>query len=117
MRIKTPCHVKSGSSLEWACAKERMGNKCRLKQDKGTRLVELQRASPGRPPAAPKNEEQDQDSDSDSNQDTEAPTPAQSQASNDNDTPLASKSWPDKLRRKSTKDVEAAMALLQFLRG
>ena len=39
--MKAPCHIKSGSSLEWACAKERMGNKYRLKQDKGTQLVEL----------------------------------------------------------------------------
>jgi hypothetical protein len=116
--MKTPCPVKSGTSLEWACAKERMGNKHRLKRDKGTRLVELQRASPRRPPAALKKE---QESDSDSDQDTEAPTPSQSQATNDNGTPsgakTASKSLPDELRGKSTKDVEAAMALLQFLRG
>ncbi len=116
--MTTPCLVKSGKSLEWACAKERMGNKYRLKRDKGTQLIELQRASPRRPPAALKKE---QESDSDSDQDTEAPTPAQSQATDDNDTPsgakAAWKSRPDELRGKSTKDVEAAMALLQFLRG
>ncbi|KAI9460516.1 hypothetical protein BJY52DRAFT_259415 [Lactarius psammicola] len=116
--MTAPCLVKSGKSLEWACAKERMGNKYRLKQDKGTRLVELQRASPRRPPAALK---KGQESDSDSDQDTEAPTPAQRQATNDDGTPsgarAASKSRLDELRGKSTKDVEAAMALLQFLRG
>ena len=116
--MTTPCLVKSGKSLEWACAKERMGNKYRLKRDKGTRLVELRRASPRRPPAALKKE---QESDSDSDQDTEAPTPAQTQATDDNGTPprakAASKSRPDELCGKSTKDVEAAMALLQFLRG
>ena len=94
-----------------------MGNKYRLKRDKGTRFVELRRDSPGSHPVAPKKEKQDKDSDSDSDRETEAPTPAQSQASNDNDTPLASKSRPDELRGKSTKDVGAAMALLQFLRG
>ena len=96
-----------------------MGNKYRLQRDKGTRLFELQRASPRRSPAMIKKKEQESDLDSD--QDTEAPTPAQSQATNDNGTPLgakiASKSRPDELRGKSTKDVEAAMALLQFLRG
>ena len=73
--LKAPCHVKSGSSLEWACAKERMGNKYRLKRDKGTRLVELRRANPGRPPAAPKKKGQDQDSDSDQDQDTGSTNP------------------------------------------
>jgi hypothetical protein len=94
-----------------------MGNKYRLKRDKGTRLVELQRASPRIPPAAFKKKEQESGSESD--QDTEAPTPARSQATNDDGTPakIASKSRPDELRGKSTKDVEAAMALLQFLRG
>ncbi|KAI9444869.1 homeobox domain-containing protein [Lactarius indigo] len=53
-------------------------------------------------------------SDSDSDQDSEVPTPAQSQATDDCNTP---KYRPDELRGKSTKDVEAAMALLQFLRG
>ncbi|KAF8274162.1 hypothetical protein EI94DRAFT_1794789 [Lactarius quietus] len=114
--MTTPCLVKSGKSLEWACAKERMGNKHRIKRDKGTR--QLQRPSPRKPPAAHKKE---QGPDSDSDQDTETPTPAQSQASSDSGTPsgakAASESRPDELRGKSTKDVEAAMALLQFLRG
>ena len=116
-----PCVVKSGKSLEWACAKERIGNKHRLKRDKGTRLVELQRASPRRSPAVLKNET---GSDLDSDHDIEAPIPAQSQATSDtsdNGPPsgaeAASESRPDGLRGKSTKDVEAAMALLQFLRG
>ena len=113
-----PCLVKSGKSLEWACAKERMGNKYRLKRDKGTRPVEPQRASPRRPQAVPQKEP---GSDSDSDQDIEALTPAQSQATSDNGTPsgaeAASESQPDELRGKTTKDVEAAMALLQFLRG
>jgi REP element-mobilizing transposase RayT len=116
--MTTPCLVKSGKSLEWACAKERMGNKYRLKRDKGTRLVELQGASPRKPQAVLQKEP---GSDSDSDQDIEALTPAQSQATSDNGTPsgakAASESRPDELRGKSTKDVEAAMALLQFLRG
>ena len=113
--MTTPCLVKSGKSLEWACAKERMGNKYRLKRGKGTRLIELQRASPRRCPTVL---EKEQESDSDSNQDTEASTPSQSQATSDNGAPSAtSEAWLDELRGKSTKDVEAAMALLQFLRG
>ncbi|KAH8997365.1 hypothetical protein EDB92DRAFT_1415378 [Lactarius akahatsu] len=109
--MTTPRLVRSGKSLEWACAKERMGNKHRLKRDKRTRVVELQKASTRRPSAAVKKE---QESDSDSDQDSEASTLAQSQATNNCSTP---KSRPDDLRGKSTKDVEAAMALLQFLRG
>ncbi|KAH9178784.1 homeobox domain-containing protein [Lactarius sanguifluus] len=107
-RMTTPRLIKSGKSLEWACAKERMGNKYRLKRDKGTRV---QRASARRPSTAVKKE---QEFDSDSDQDSEASTPAQSQVTNNCSTP---KSRPDDLRGKSTKDVEAAMALLQFLRG
>ena len=119
--MTSPCLVKSGKSLEWACAKERIGNKRRRKRDKGTRLVELQRASPRRSPAVLKNE---QGSDLDSDHDIEAPISVQSQATSDtsdNGTPsgakAASESRRDGLCGKSTKDVEAAMALLQFLRG
>jgi hypothetical protein len=116
--MTTPCLATSGKSLEWACAKERIGNKYRLKRGKGTRLIELQRASSRRSPVVLKKE---QESDSDSDQDTETPTPPQSQATSDNGTPSGAKatseSRPNELRGKSTKDVEAAMALLQFLRG
>ncbi len=116
--MMTPCLVKSGKSLEWACAKARIGSKYRHKRDKTTQPAEQQRSSPRRPPAALRKE---QESDSDSDEVPGVTTSAQDQVVHDNDNPseakATSKSRPDELRGKSTKDVEAAMALLQFLRG
>jgi Homeodomain len=104
--LNVSCPVKSGKSLEWACANARMGSK-RQRRDNEIRVVRPQSTSPR---AAP---EKEPESD-------EVSTPSSSQG-HDNRTSrgetAASDSPPRGLSGKSTEDVEAAMVLLQFLRG
>ena len=111
------CAVKSGKSLEWACANARMGSKHRQKRDKEIRVVRPQSTSLRRPSASPENE---QESDEDHSHNVEVSTPSSSQGNDDRTSPgttAASDSPPRGLSGKSTEDVEAAMVLLQFLRG
>ncbi|KAH9982819.1 hypothetical protein BGW80DRAFT_1162132 [Lactifluus volemus] len=112
--LNVSCPVKSGKSLEWACANARMGSKHRQRRDNEIRVVRPQSTSPR---AAP---EKEPESDEDHNHDVEVSTPSSSQG-HDNRTSrgetAASDSPPRGLSGKSTEDVEAAMVLLQFLRG
>jgi hypothetical protein len=86
-------------------------------KDKRIRGVQPQTISPRRHSAAP---EKEQGSDEDQDQDVEASTPPSSQGQDEYISPGAtetSKSPAGELSGKSTEDVEAAMVLLQFLRG
>ena len=115
--LNVPCLVKSGKSLEWACAKARVGSKHRLGKDK-TRPAKRQTPTPrGLLLAAPEKElEVNTD---DENQDVQTSTPSSSQGQHD----VAPRTTPEpgaqprSLDGKSTEDVEAAMVLLQFLQG
>ncbi|KAI0257213.1 hypothetical protein BJV78DRAFT_1161020 [Lactifluus subvellereus] len=104
----------SRKSLEWACANARMGSKHHHRKDKRIRAVQPQTTCSRRPSATPEKEQE-----SDQDQDIEASAPSSSQGQ-DNHISLrattTSKS-PGELCGKSTEDVEAAMVLLQFLRG
>jgi Homeodomain len=115
--LNAPRLVKSGKSLEWACAKARMGSKHRHTKDKRLRAVQPQTTGPRRPSAAPKKEKEP---DEVRDEDVEAPASSSSHGQDDCTSPgatAAPKSPPGELCGKSTEDVEAAMVLLQFLRG
>jgi hypothetical protein len=115
--LNAPRLVKSGKSLEWACANARMGSKHRHTKDKRIRAVQPQTISPHKLSAAT---EKEQGPDEDQDQDAEASTPSSSQGQDHHISPgvtATSKSQAGELSGKSTEDVEAAMVLLQFLRG
>ena len=114
--LNAPRLVKSGKSLEWACANARMGSKHRHRKDRRIRAVQPQPTSPRRHSAIP---EKEQESDEDQDQDVEVSAPSSSQGQDDRTSPrvVAPLKSPGELSGKSTEDVEAAMVLLQFLRG
>lgn len=114
--VNVPCLVKSGRSLEWACAKARLGSKRRLRRDK-TRPVKRHTPTSCKHLARPEQElEIDTD---DEDQDAQTSTPSSSQGPLDVAlrTTVEPEALPSSLDGKSTKDVEAAMVLLQFLQG
>jgi hypothetical protein len=111
--LNVPCLVKSGRSLEWACAKARVGSKHRLRRDtvRPAKRQTLTRESLYTPEKVLEVHTDDE------NQDALTSTPSSSQGQHDVglrmtaelEVPLTS------LDGKSTEDVEAAMVLLQFL--
>ena len=112
--LNVPCLVKSGRSLEWACAKARLGSKHRLGRNK-TRPVKRHTPTSCKLLARPKQEIDTDDED----QDVQTSTPSSSQGQLDVTprTTVEPEALPRSLDGKSTEDVEVAMVLLQFLQG
>jgi hypothetical protein len=114
--LDVPCLVKSGKSLEWACAKARVGSKHRLKMD-NLRLGPVRRHTHTLREAPVTVEKEFEVHTDDENQDVQTSTPSSSQDQHDDAlrTTAEPEALPSSLRGKSTEDVEAAMVLLQFL--
>ncbi|KAI0308139.1 hypothetical protein B0F90DRAFT_1680498 [Multifurca ochricompacta] len=104
----TPRLLKPSRSLDWACANARMGSKRRVREeDKRIREAKPRATSPCKHSAAFKSEKK-------------GLYPSPSQGQDDGASPPAIEAWesrPFELGGKSTEDIEAAMVLLQFLRG
>ena len=113
--VNVPCLVKSGRSLEWACAKARLGSKHRLR-DK-TRPVKRHAPTPCKLLARPEQELEIDTDDEDQDAQTLTLSSSQGQLDVTLRTTVEPEALPSSLDGKSTKDVEAAMVLLQFLQG
>jgi len=114
--LNVPCLVKSGKSLEWACAKARVGGKHRLRMDKH-RLGPVRQHTHALREALVTVEKEFEVQTDDENQDAQTSTPSSSQGQHDAAlrTTAEPEALPNSLDGKSTEDVEAAMVLLQFL--
>jgi hypothetical protein len=112
--LNVPCLVKSGRSLEWACAKARVGSKHRLRRDT-VRPAKRQTLTPRESQVTP--EKVLEVHTDDENQDASTSTPSSSQGQHDVGLRMTAELEvpPTSLDGKSTEDVEAAMVLLQFL--
>jgi len=117
--LNAPCLVKSGKSLEWACANARVGSRHRVRKDKRFRPIKPRALTPFRPLAAPKRELEGNSDNELEDEDVEISTPSSSQSQNDaaSGTTAETEVRPSQRGAKSTEDVEAAMVLLQFLQG
>ena len=114
--LNVPCLVKSGRSLEWACAKARLGSKHRLRRDK-TRPVKRHTLTPCKLLARPEQELEINTDDEDQDVQTSTPSSSQGQLDVSLRATVEPEALPNSLDGKSTEDVEAAMVLLQFLQG
>jgi hypothetical protein len=114
--LNVPCLVKSGRSLEWACAKARLGSKHHPRRDK-TRPVKRHTLTSCKLLARPEQELEINTDDEDQDVQTSTPSSSQSQLDVTLRTTVEPETLPSPLGGKSTEDVEAAMVLLQFLQG
>jgi len=112
--LGVPCLVKTGRSLEWACAKARLSSKHRLGRNK-TRPVKRYTPTSCKLLARPEQELEIEIDTDDEDQDVQTSTPSSSQGQLE--VTLRTTAEPRSLDGKSTEDVEAAMVLLQFLQG
>jgi len=117
--LNAPCLVKSGKSLEWACANARVGSRHRLRKDKRFRPTKPRVLTPRRPLAAPQRDLEGNSDNELEDEDVETSTASSSQSQNDvaSGTRAETEVRSSELGGKSTEDVEAAMVLLQFLQG